>query len=193
MSYRDWQPLVGRTPGGLEVVLRRLHQDDLDLCGQWINQPAMRQVLRVDYPVSHKEEQLWIDRVTGPLPLNPTELALGISVQGQLVGSVGLHDISGRHRHAMIGILIGDQTWRGQGIGLMAYQLLHDYAFGELNLEALQAQVYGQNQASQRLHRRAGYSQVGCIPRWYFKAGDYQDLLIYHLFRTTWQASNAGQ
>lgn len=187
MSHFDWKPLVGITASGTEVVLRRLHADDLDSCGKWINTIELRQVLRVDYPVSFVEEKAWIDRVSGQLGPNPSELQLAICVNGKLVGCCGLHSISQRHRHAEIGILIGDDSMRGQKIGTVAYKLLHQFAFGELNLEALCAHVYGQNEASQKLHTTTGYDLVGRIPRWYFKAEEYRDLHIYHLSREKWK------
>lgn len=188
MSHADWKSLAGSTPTGLEVSLRRLHIDDIDLCGQWINTPEFRQVLRVDYPVGFQEEKAWLDRVSGPLPTNPSELQLGICANGTLVGCCGLHGISQRHRHAEIGILIGDNSMRGQKIGMVVYKLLHQFAFGELNLEALCAHVYGHNEASQKLHDTTGYNLVGKVPRWYFKAEEYRDLLIYHLSREKWKS-----
>lgn len=187
MSYLDWKPLVGKTTAGIEVVLRRLHLDDLDAAGRWINSEEIRQVLRVDYPVSFIEEKSWIDRVSGSLGPNPSELPLAICANGQHVGSCGLHEISMRHRHANVGLLIGESEMRGKGIGKVVYALLHRFAFDEMNLEGLCAQVYGHNIPSQRLHDATGYDLAGRIPEWMFKAGEYQDLLIYHLSRKKWK------
>lgn len=186
MSHRDWKPLSGLTKTGVEVVLRRLHLDDVDDLGRWINQPEIRQLLSVDYPASYQQELDFIERATKRLD-NPTEIPLAICAEGTLVGAAGLHDISLRHRHAIVGLFIGDKTWRGQGIGRTVYRLLIEFAFNELNLQALRADVYEHNHASQELHLRTGFTQVGCIPKWYFKAGQYQDFLTYHLSQETWR------
>lgn len=187
MTHLNWKPLAAKTPQGTEVVLRRLEMEDIAHCGQWINDPENRQLLQVDYPLGKNDELKWLESVTAPLPSNPAQIALAIWVDNVMVGTCSLKDISQRHRHAEIGIVIGDKTVRGKGIGVTTYQLLHYFAFEELNLEALKADVYSHNKASQKLHQKMGYIEFGRIPNWYFKAGKYRDLIIYHLSRDSWQ------
>lgn len=188
MAFQDWKALSGRTNAGAEVVLRWFHPDDIDLCGKWANDQELRKVLSIEYPVGYVEMQKWLEKVASPPDSNPAELHLGIQVEGILVGSCGLHDISGIHRHANIGIFIGEASYRGCGVALIAYQLLIRFAFTEMNLERLRAEVDADNQASHRLHLRAGFEQVGCVPDWHFKSGHYQNEIIYFLSRERWQS-----
>jgi len=186
MSAQNWKPLVGKTAKGQELVLRRYCPEDLDLVGSWINTPEMRSKLSVEYPISLKEEGTYLEKAMAPLGSNPTEIHLAICLEGAIIGGCGLHEISSKHRRAVVGLYIGNQELRGLGIGSEVYRLLAEFAFKEMNLESLRADVYEHNVASQRLHERMGFQLVGRIPKWFFREGEYRDVFIYYLSREMW-------
>ena len=57
------------------------------------------------------------------------------------------------------------------------------YAFEVLGLRLLLSEALDGNTASVRMLERAGYREVGRIPRRYFKRGAYRDALLFALER----------
>ena len=184
MSYETWKFLEGQTPEGLVVVLRPLHMDDADCIGKWRNTEELRQLLNVDYPVTLEAVQDWLRSAISQRG-NPVHIPVAVCVEGKLIGTAGIHEISLRHRHGKLGIYIGDQEFRGKRIGTVVYELLLKYAFRELDLRVICAHVYGHNEPSKKLHSKMGFQQVGCIPKWQSRD---QDELTYCISKEEWIA-----
>lgn len=180
--------LEGTTARGERVVLRPLSPTDIDACLRWRNDADLRLLIHQTYPVSEPALRERLDHLmkTWSHGENPVHIILIIVVDGQAVGYVDLTDISLVHRRATMGIAIGEKAYRGRQIGTTAWQLLIRYAFAELNLENLLAYVLDGNPPSIRLHKSCGFTLVGRIPRWFFKGGQWKDVLLYLLSRDGW-------
>lgn len=178
--------LEGQTPSGERVALRALDEGDIDRCLKWINDPELRPVLLATFPISAGAERQWLESVTQPVGANPENLVFAIVVDGQHVGNAGIHRISSVHRHAITGLMIGEKEFRGRKIGPTAKRLLIRYAFTELNLETLRADVFEGNAPSIRMQEACGYTLAGRLPRWVFKDGRWKDILLYVLSREDW-------
>lgn len=181
MNYRDWSALEGSTEKGSKVSLRCLHEDDVNLLGKWRSSEGMRQLLGMDFPESHAEILAWVRNMTHNTAKNPANIVFAICLNGDLVGTCGLHSISMRNRHATIAISIGDKDARGKGVGKEVYELLLKFAFTELDLACVRAEVLGHNIESSALHRSSGFKEVGRIPGWEFKNGSRQDLVTFFI------------
>lgn len=180
--------LDGVTPNGERVVLRPVDMDDLDLCLQWYNDPELRSVMGASLPMSRSAEREWLERVTKHQGQSPEHLVFMIVFDRQPVGTIGLHEINLVHRRAVIGIRIGEKDYRGRKIGRTAQELIIRYAFNELNLLRLRANIYEGNVPSIRIHEACGYRLAGRLPHWHFKDGQWKDDLIYVLSRDDWIA-----
>lgn len=191
MSYQDWVSMSEKTLSGLIVTLRPLHIDDVDAIGKWRNLEEMRELLNVDYPITYEAVRVWVQNAISNKEANPAHIPLAISVDGKFVGCCGIHEISLRHRHAGLGIYIGDAERRGGGVGSAVYSMLLRYAFKGLDLRIVKAHVYGRNEASKKLHVAKGFTLVGCKPDWQKYSGpdnvEYQDFLTYCISKEQWQ------
>jgi len=80
----------------------------------------------------------------------------------QLLGLVGLRRETEMARQALAPVLLGYRflpaTW-GQGVAAEAASALLDYAFSQLQLPAVAATVYQQNQASLQVLKKLGFCQ----------------------------------
>jgi RimJ/RimL family protein N-acetyltransferase len=185
-TYRDWVAMSGTAKSGAVVSLRPLHGEDIHMIGKWRNSSHMRDLLAIDYPVSYDQINHWLQRAITNLEANPSSISLGISVDGDLVGTCGIHGISLRHRHAMLGIYIGEEKFRKGGIGSAVYEMLLRFVFHELDLRCVDANVYGNNEPSQKLHLRFGFREVQRKPVWELREGKYQDFLTYWISKEIW-------
>jgi RimJ/RimL family protein N-acetyltransferase len=90
------------------------------------------------------------------------------------IGRCLLFGVNQVDRSAMLGILIGEAEYRGQGYGTEALRLLLDYAFNLLNLHSVMLGTFAFNVAARRCYEKAGFREIGrrrqarCIAgRWY--------------------------
>ncbi len=86
---------------------------------------------------------------------------LGIFLDGKHIGNITLTEISDEHRHATLGIMIGDKKLWGQGIAARCLKVLKEECFQQLHMVRLQAMAYDFNQASLSVFARAGFQVEG--------------------------------
>jgi RimJ/RimL family protein N-acetyltransferase len=65
------------------------------------------------------------------------------------------------NRHAMLGIFIGEEAYRGRGYGPEAIRLLLDYGFNLLNLNSVMLGVMSFNQRAVRCYEKVGFREIG--------------------------------
>lgn len=69
-----------------------------------------------------------------------------------------------------------------------ALRALLGYAFGELNLERIEADVDPRNEASIRTLERLGFKKEGYLRERWKVNGEVQDAIFYGLLRREWEA-----
>jgi len=94
-----------------------------------------------------------------------------------LIGSISIHNIDHLHRNAFIGIFIGEEEHRCKGYGAEAIRLLLDYGFQTLNLHNIMLTVHADIQPAIACYKKVGFREVGRLPEWVFKNGQYIDKL----------------
>jgi RimJ/RimL family protein N-acetyltransferase len=186
MSHEDWVFLSGKTASGASVTLRPIHTEDTDLIGRWGNSEKLRQALCIDYPRTYENIAGLVRSIVEGKEANPSSVSFAISVEKQFIGCCGLYNISLCHRHAILGMYIGDESFQGVGIGSTVYTMLLNYGFRELDLRIVKAQLCRNNISSQKLHEKMGFVQTGCDPEWEYVNGNYEDLLTYCIIKTHW-------
>lgn len=95
------------------------------------------------------------------------------------IGNVGLHSIDFIHRRCILGILIGEEEYRGKGIGIYSWNFITNHAFKMLNLHKVYAYIFMENIASIRCAESCGYNKEGELIDYYYRNGKYHDCAIY--------------
>ena len=99
----------------------------------------------------------------------------------KLVGAIGVRPEEGPGAHrAEIGYWLARPCW-GRGVATAAVRELSAYAFEELGLRRLVAQVYPWNQASVRVLEKCGFRREGYLRAHVLKDGEPVDVLAYGL------------
>jgi RimJ/RimL family protein N-acetyltransferase len=146
----------------------------------WMNDPDVTELtLTGDVPLARLAEEAWFERACGEMSQTPSDIIFAVeTLGGEHVGSAGLHRIDWRHGSAVTGTIIGPREARGRGYGADAARVRTRYAFEVLGLRLLLSEVIAENTASLRMLERAGYREVGRIPRRYWRRGAYRDMLL---------------
>lgn len=119
---------------------------------------------------------------------NRTELKWGIAqlADDAIIGTVTLYNLSFDNRRAEMGYALGRAHW-GNGYMQEALQALLGFAFGELDLHRLEADVDPRNAASIRSLERLGFQREGYLRERWQVNGEIQDALFYGLLRPDWK------
>ena len=151
----------------------------------WMNDPDVTELtLTGDFPLARLAEEAWFDKMCGEMSQTPTDIVFAIeTLAGEHIGSAGLHLIEWRHGTARTGTIIGAPEARGRGYGSDAARVRTRYAFEVLGLRMLLSEVMSENAASLRMLEKAGYREVGRIPRRYWRRGAYRDAVLLAIER----------
>ena len=107
------------------------------------------------------------------------------SVEGQVVGSVSLKNISHSIAYGEIGYGIAE-SHHGKGIATAAVRLLVEKIFRETNLRKLLAYVHEENIASCRVLEKVGFQEEGLLREHYVILGSPVNEILYGLLKREW-------
>ncbi|SHK13557.1 GNAT family N-acetyltransferase [Hymenobacter psychrotolerans] len=109
------------------------------------------------------------------------DLHLAFEVQGEAVGSIGVHFKSDvRRRSAEIGYWLARPYW-GRGLATAAVQAVSEYVFAHFDVCRLYAVVFESNVASGRVLEKAGYELEAILRKSVVKDGRMLDSRLYAL------------
>lgn len=103
--------------------------------------------------------------------------------RGDLAGLAQLVNIDTIHRHAELGVSIGDADLRRQGLGKLAVEALMVFGFDDLNLRRIHLRVTADNAAAIALYQSVGFVEEGRLRGHYYRDGHYIDVLVFGRFR----------
>ena len=170
-----------KTPLPVRIVLAPITRADGPQLFAWINDPALVRFSAAYRPVHEPSHAEWLRS----LAHRDDAVAFAIRVKKgrRLIGVCQLAGISRVHRSADLQIRIGDERWRGRGIGTEAVRLLVDFAFRDLNLHRVSLQVFRSNARAVRSYERAGFAVEGLLRDAAHVDGRYVDVLVMAVLR----------
>lgn len=171
---------------GHHVILRAIELDDLPHFHEWGNDPELWRLLGGwHFPVSELSTKSWIENQIN----DKNNLRLAITTpQDGLVGLANILDIDWKNRHAFHGMMLGNPTVRGKGVGKDTVMAIMRYCFDELGLERLDGSMIDYNTASIALYcGKCGWQQEGIQRNWYYRNGRYWDKIMVGITRQDYQ------
>jgi diamine N-acetyltransferase len=169
--------LKGRTMSltGSKITLGPLLADDVTPMFRWFNDVEAARLDLAYRPVDWPTHKAWFDGIGK----DPTRVLFAIRRLGNpaLVGFVALSNLHPVHRSAEMGLRIGEERDRGQGLGTEALQLGLEFCWQHLNLQRVWLQVFRHNERAIRAYRKAGFHREGVLRRAAFVDGRWADLI----------------
>ncbi|HEX9676898.1 MAG TPA: GNAT family N-acetyltransferase [Anaerolineales bacterium] len=105
---------------------------------------------------------------------------------GQLLGAVGIH-LNREHEYAEMGYWIGVPYWN-QGYCTEAGERALEFAFEKLEMNRVQARHFSRNPASGRVMQKLGMQPEGTLRQVVKKWDRFEDLVLYSILRSDWEA-----
>lgn len=173
---------------GEHTVLRAIEEDDLEPLRAWRNQPRLRRYFREHREISRAMQRRWFERTVLADP-STRMFAIcervehnGQAAAGRLLGAAGVCWIDWRNRSGDFSIYLGaDDLYIDDVHAPEAGRLLLAYAFDELGLNRVWAEIYDHDTPKQRLLPGLGFTLEGRHRQTSWGAGRFADSLFYGL------------
>lgn len=178
--------MLGPVLKGARVTLRPADDSDPPRFLPWFADMEVTRYIGHRWAVALYQEVDYFKR-TGE---SKTDIQWMIDVDGETVGSTGIHQIDWLSARGTTGIVIGEKRWWRKGIASEAMALRTRYAFRELNLHKLITEVFVDNAASRRALEKNGYRTVGIHREQFFTHGRWHDIWIGEILREDWERAN---
>jgi diamine N-acetyltransferase len=168
---------------GKLVRLRAPERGDLPTFVRWFNDPETTQFLLRGPPMSLEGEEQWYASL---LTRNLDPVFCIETLDGKLIGNIGIMHLDWTDRRAEIGVMIGEKDHWSRGFGTEAITLLLRYMFEELNLERVSLFCDEANLRAQRCYQKCGFRPEGKFRHHRFRNGAYSDDVIMSILRSEW-------
>jgi len=98
------------------------------------------------------------------------------------IGMIGFHRIKPEHHRAEVGYMI-EQEFQGKGYGKEAVKAIIEYAFKEMKIHSIEADIDKDNIASEQLLKSLGFRKEGHFKESFYFEGTFIDSVIYSLIK----------
>lgn len=175
------------------IVMRELRLSDVnETYYRWLNDSTATRYLESRFFPQSLEDIL--EYVRGLRERTDCVIfAIVLKEDGRHIGNIKLGNINWIHRHADVGMLIGERDCWSKGVGREAMRLITDYAFAVLNLNHLTGGIYATNAGSLRMTLKSGWKEEGRRREMYYAEGEYVDSILVGILRSEWDAERRNR
>lgn len=166
---------------GNKVNLRTIEEEDIEFLRENINRKEVRTHLTVRKPANLKQEKEFFKEVIS----SKDDVHLAICKDEEMIGIISLEENKKDIQVAELGIWI-DPEHHGNGYGTEASKLIINYGFNELNHHRIMARAHAENEGSQRIWEKLGFTKEGELREQVYKEGEFIDGYVYGVLKHEW-------
>ena len=173
---------MNRIIKGKKVSLLPITQEDTDLIVGWRNNPKVQNNFVFREIFTDEIHNKWMDNMvhTGKV----VQFIIQDNDSEKKIGSVYLRDIDKQFNSAEYGIFIGEDEYRGKGLGSEAAKLIIDYGFHDLELHRIFLRVFRSNLVAVSSYKKAGFEVEGIARDMVYLDGCYQDMVFMSIINS---------
>ena len=162
------------------LLLRRMTSDDAEeILNLRSNEDVMKFIDR-ERTKSIEDAKLFLKKIDDSINSN-NGIMWGITLKEapvQLIGNIGYWRLIKEHYRAEVGYMLNSSFWN-KGIMKEALLRLIDFAFDDMNLHSIEANINPGNKASAMLLESTGFVKEAYFKEDYFFNGSFHDTIIY--------------
>ncbi|VXC23792.1 Acetyltransferase [Flavobacterium sp. 9AF] len=152
---------------GQQIYLRALEPEDLEFVYSIENDEKIWEISNTITPYSRFLIRQYLENAHQDIyEAKQLRLAICLTETSKIIGLIDLFDFDPKNNRAGIGILIHKNENRSQGLGTEALRLLIEYAFTQLQLHQLFANISADNAHSFQLFSKFGFQEIGIKKDW---------------------------
>lgn len=168
---------------GKKVRLRAVERVDLPIFVKWINDPEVTQFLELNPPMSLEDEEKWFVS----LQKSEDKVFSIDTMEGKLIGNVGLIKLNWKDRSVLMGIMIGEKELWNLGYGTDAIETLLRYLFQELAMNRVYLIADERNARALHCYEKLGFKKEGVLRKNRYKNGAYTNDVMMSLLKDEWK------
>ncbi|MEK3974191.1 MULTISPECIES: GNAT family protein [unclassified Psychrobacillus] len=159
--------------------LRAIERTDLPILLEWRNKPEFRMFFREHKELNMENQQSWFDNYV-ILDSNTRMFAIIELSTQELIGACGLCYIDWVNRSADFSIYIGkNDLYIDDILSIDAALSMEKYAFEELNLHRLWAEIYSIDEKKIKFFNKLQFEQEGHLKETHWTTGRWVDSLYF--------------
>jgi RimJ/RimL family protein N-acetyltransferase len=174
----------------LEINLRFLDRSDNERVRKWLLDPYVLDLTfvipgperRATLPFDDKTMVQYIEALLS----DKTRKTFAIEASGVHIGNIGLKEINHEARKAELFIEIGEEEYRGMGVGKAAMTILLDHVFFNMGFEEICLEVLEFNRAALNLYLQLGFQTLHRSGWHYDQNGRYWQVWWMRLPKERW-------
>lgn len=166
------------------LLLRSLENSDAEFIFKHFSDPAVTQHLLDSPPMSRRSEAR--DLITfykSRERHDPNRWGVVTRSDNSVIGTCGFHNWAPRHHRAEIGYDLSPHAW-GHGYMAEALRAVLAHGFKDMNLNRIEAFVFGENEKSIRLLDKLGFQGEGVLRDYFCFDGTFYDHQLFSRLET---------
>lgn len=173
---------------GEKIRLVPLDRANAETARRWVNDPEInRWMLSGHIPVSVQAELDFYDMAERQAAeKSGFVFEIHADEEDRYIGNCGLHKVDMVHRHAEVGILIGEVSDHNKGFGRDAIRTVLKFGFETLGLHSIEIRHMSPNAAGAHLYRSIGFREVGVLRQHCFLRGEWVDEVVLDMLAEDW-------
>ena len=181
------QHLGTKTLETKRIILRKITQNDYK--AMYINWASLEECSKffpwstvTDIEIYRERVSSWISNYGNGLYFN---WLMELTETGEVIGIINLHNVEEAEASAETSYILAPKYWN-KGLMTEGLSRVLQYAFEELGLNRVRADVFRGNVASEKVLLKCGMQKEGIARAEYYKGGVYIDSIQYGVSRTAW-------
>lgn len=143
---------------GENIYLSPINVEDIEIYMKWMNDKNVTDNIgQTQYVTTFEKEKEWLESTNKG---NKYQFAI-INNNDELIGNCSLFDLDFINGNATVGIFIGEEKYRGKGLGTETLKLLIGYGFNNLNLNNIMLTVFSFNERAIKCYKKVGFKEIG--------------------------------
>lgn len=162
------------------IKIREQIKNDIKNRVKWLNNQNVNKYIgdTIGKKTTLKEQKEWFDNYEK----SKNKKFFTICDNEKPIGWMGLSKISKTNKNADVFIAIGEDEYRGKGVGKIAILWLIDYAFKKLKLHKINLGVIEYNIPAIKLYKSVGFEIEGKMKDEIFHKGKYYNSFSMAIF-----------
>lgn len=167
----------------MDIELRKIGPDDLEILMQWRMKPEITKYMYTDPILDMEKQRNWYDKIKK----DKNSVYWIIYCNNERIGELSIQNIDYINKRCSWAYSIGNDSFRGIGLGKTLECNIYDYVFEELCLNKLCCEVFLFNKKVIDLHKKFGSVVEGILKDHILKKGIYYDVVVMGITNDMWK------
>lgn len=163
------------------LTFKKITEDDLELILEWRTSEHVTKYMYTDIDKNIDNQRKWFNMISK----DSTQCYWMIHYKEIPIGIISMSNIDLRNKKANLGFYIGDLNY--SIIAGRIHPYLYNFAFFELGLNKLCAEVMNGNDGIMKMHLYYGFSHAATFKEHIYKYNKYHNVEYFELLSSTWK------